>query len=245
VVAQQAGYTSWLPALLPGVGFLDITSPSGITVALNGAVLASPSPSPAPPPPPAAEVSNTLALIIGLSVGGGVLLCILAAAVAVAQLRLVQAAAQAGAQEPPKAPQQLRLQAPPPQLRLQAPPPQLRLQAPPQQLQLQAPPQPSPQARPAPAAVRAPSPLRISDAPSPLRLPPMLNILLRRKGALTASGALARQVSITESEYDAMGVDGFNLLLAAGALVEGQEVVGEGAQEPQADGRLALHIYDE
>jgi hypothetical protein len=152
VVAQQAGYTSWLPALLPGVGFLDITSPSGITVALNGAVLASPSPSPAPPPPPAADSTNTLALIIGLSVGGGVLLCILAAAVAVAQLRLVQAAAQAGAQAgaqvPPKAPQQLRLQAPPPQLRLQAPPPQL---------QLQAPPQPSPQARQTPAGR---SPLR-------------------------------------------------------------------------------------
>ena len=169
--------------------------------------------------------------------GGGALVCILAAAVAVAQLRLVQAAAlagaQAGAQEPPKAPQQLRLQAPPPQLRLQAPPPQL---------QLQAPPQPSPQSRPAPAAVRAPSPLRISDAPSPLRLPPMLNILLRRKGALTASGALARQISLTESEYDAMGVDGFNLLLAAGALVEGQEVVEEGT--PQAEGKLALHIYD-
>jgi hypothetical protein len=122
VVAQQAGYPAWPPDLQPGVGFLDITSPGGIAVALNSAVLASPSPSPAPPPPPAAEVSNTLALIIGLSVGGGVLRCILAAAVAVAQLRLVQAAAQAGAQagaqEPPKAPQQLRLQAPPPQLLL-------------------------------------------------------------------------------------------------------------------------------
>ena len=59
----------------------------------------------------------------------------------------------------------------------------------------------------------------------PLALPPPLLRLLRRKGALSATGALARRVSLTNAELDAVGMQAYGLLLGAGALEEGREVV--------------------
>ena len=70
-----------------------------------------------------------------------------------------------------------------------------------------------------------------AEAPPPLPLPPALRVLLRRKGALSPSGALRRQVSLTASELDLIGMKGYTQLLDCKALIAGREVLEVGEVE--------------